>query len=123
LWSGAGRLPASPPGARQRPAAPGLPGAAAADEPGDLRALPSRKAGVMAEVLPQRHPRHTGTPLRGAVVVLTGAAGQIGRALVDALETAGSTVVGLDLAAACPEGDRRYVPCDITDERAVRTTV
>lgn len=61
--------------------------------------------------------------LRDAVVVVTGAAGQIGRRLVAALETAGATVVGLDLARACPVGDARYVACDITDESAVRTNI
>jgi short-subunit dehydrogenase len=66
--------------------------------------------------------RGGGTTLAGAVVVVTGAAGQIGRALVQALEQAGSTVVGLDLPKACPD-DPRYVPCDITDEDAVRSAV
>lgn len=37
---------------------------------------------------------------RGAVVVVTGAAGRIGRCLVAALEAAGATVVGLDDALA-----------------------
>jgi NAD(P)-dependent dehydrogenase (short-subunit alcohol dehydrogenase family) len=61
--------------------------------------------------------------LRGGVVVVTGAAGQIGRCLVAALERAGATVVGLDLARACPVGDRRYIACDITDEDAVRSSI
>lgn len=61
--------------------------------------------------------------LRGAVVVVTGAAGQIGRSLVAGLESAGATVVGLDLAQACPAGDQRYLACDITDEHAVRAGI
>jgi NAD(P)-dependent dehydrogenase (short-subunit alcohol dehydrogenase family) len=77
----------------------------------------------MAQDLIRLRTRRVGTPLRGAVVLLTGAAGQIGRALVDALGTAGSTVIGLDLPQACPEGDPRYLPCDITDEQAVHDTV
>lgn len=64
-----------------------------------------------------------GTPLPGAVVLVTGAAGQIGRALVEALDDVGATVVGVDLAGACPQGDQRYVPCDITDGQAVRDAV
>lgn len=63
-----------------------------------------------------------GTSLPGAVVLVTGAAGQIGRALVESLERAGSTVVGLDLPGACLE-DPRCVPCDITDQDAVRAAV
>ncbi|WP_157756692.1 SDR family oxidoreductase [Plantactinospora sp. KBS50] len=61
--------------------------------------------------------------LRGALVVVTGAAGRIGRCLVEALVSAGATVVGLDLARFCPPGDGRYLACDITDETAVRDTV
>jgi NAD(P)-dependent dehydrogenase (short-subunit alcohol dehydrogenase family) len=54
------------------------------------------------------------------VAVVTGAAGQIGRRLLADLESRGAVVVGLDLAAACPEGDPRFVPCDVTDDDAVR---
>lgn len=61
--------------------------------------------------------------LRGAVVVVTGAAGQIGQCLVTSLESAGATVVGLDLARSCPVGDARYVACDVTDEHAVRARI
>lgn len=60
---------------------------------------------------------------RGAVVVVTGAAGRIGRCLVAALEAAGATPVGLDLARSCPADDPRYLACDITDEDAVRATI
>ncbi|MFY1632855.1 SDR family NAD(P)-dependent oxidoreductase [Solwaraspora sp. WMMB335] len=61
--------------------------------------------------------------LRGAVVVVTGAAGRIGRCLVEELESAGATVVGLDLARSCPVGDARYLACDITEQDAVRTSI
>lgn len=57
------------------------------------------------------------------VVVITGAGGRIGRCLVVELERRGAVVVGLDLPAACPPGDRRYVPCDITDETQVRAAI
>lgn len=56
----------------------------------------------------------------GRVAVVTGAGGQIGRCLMADLEMGGATVVGLDLPGACPPGDTRYLPCDITDEGQVR---
>lgn len=56
----------------------------------------------------------------GAVAVVTGAGGQIGRSLMAELSSRGATAVGLDLRRACPEGDDRYLPCDITDEEQVR---
>jgi NAD(P)-dependent dehydrogenase (short-subunit alcohol dehydrogenase family) len=77
----------------------------------------------MAERLEQRRSGRVGISLPESVVVVTGAAGQIGRALVAALAAAGATVIGLDLPRACPEGDSRYVPCDITDQDAVRDTI
>ena len=52
----------------------------------------------------------------GAVVVVTGAGGQIGRALLDRLTDLGATAIGLDLPASCPPGDDRFLPCDLTDE-------
>lgn len=54
------------------------------------------------------------------VAVVTGAGGQIGRCLMTDLEKRGGTVMGLDLPAACPAGDPRYLPCDVTDEEQVR---
>ncbi len=55
----------------------------------------------------------------GAVVVVTGAGGRIGRVLMADLAARGADAVGLDLPAACPVDDARYVPCDITDEAQV----
>lgn len=55
----------------------------------------------------------------GRFAVVVGAGGQIGRHLMTDLEQRGATVVGLDLERACPPGDERYVPCDITDETQV----
>ncbi len=60
-----------------------------------------------------------GREYAGAVVVVTGAAGQIGRALLADLAGRGARTVGLDLRRACPADDERYVPCDITDEAEV----
>jgi NAD(P)-dependent dehydrogenase (short-subunit alcohol dehydrogenase family) len=54
------------------------------------------------------------------VVVVTGAAGNIGSRLMQRFEDAGYRAIGLDLPAACPPGDDRYVGCDITDEAGVR---
>ena len=59
----------------------------------------------------------------GDVAVVTGAGGQIGRALLERLTGAGATAVGLDLPAACPDGDDRFVACDLTDEGQVRAAV
>jgi NAD(P)-dependent dehydrogenase (short-subunit alcohol dehydrogenase family) len=59
----------------------------------------------------------------GDVAVVTGAGGQIGRAVLERLTAAGATVVGLDLPAACPDGDARFLPCDLTDEGQVRAVV
>ena len=56
------------------------------------------------------------------VAVVTGAAGQIGTSLLRSLEGEGWTVVGLDLPAACPPGDPRFLGVDITDVDAVRAT-
>jgi short-subunit dehydrogenase len=53
-----------------------------------------------------------------SVVLVTGAAGQIGRRLVARFAEAGYEVVGLDLAAS--DG---ILGCDITDPEAVRATV
>lgn len=55
------------------------------------------------------------------VAVVTGAAGQIGRAVLDELTAGGYRAIGLDLPAACPAGDERYHGIDLTDEAAVAT--
>lgn len=59
------------------------------------------------------------------VAVVTGAAGQIGRALLHVLDAEGWTVVGLDLPAALEQTGPDVVPADlisldITDDVAVR---
>ncbi|GAA1909657.1 hypothetical protein GCM10009716_19420 [Streptomyces sodiiphilus] len=54
------------------------------------------------------------------VVVVTGAAGGIGAALMRRFADSGRTVAGLDLPGACPPGDDRITGCDITDEEQVR---
>jgi NAD(P)-dependent dehydrogenase (short-subunit alcohol dehydrogenase family) len=59
----------------------------------------------------------------GAVAVVTGAGGQIGRAVLDRLTAGGAAAVGLDLPAACPAGDDRFLPCDLTDEEQVRAVL
>lgn len=64
--------------------------------------------------------RGPGSAVNGAVAVVTGAGGQIGRCLMADLEAGGAAVVGLDLPGATPEGDDRRVACDITDEARVR---
>jgi short-subunit dehydrogenase len=56
------------------------------------------------------------------VSVVTGAAGQIGRCLVDTLTARGYDVVGLDLPAACSD-DPRLRGCDITDDEQVAHVV
>lgn len=58
----------------------------------------------------------------GKFAVVVGAGGHIGRHLMADLEARGAAAVGLDLESACPEGDQRYVPCDITDEQQVSET-
>ena len=51
--------------------------------------------------------------------VVTGAGGQIGSAVLDALTDRGYMAHGLDLPTSCPDGDARYRPCDLTDDAAV----
>ncbi|MDO9457075.1 SDR family oxidoreductase [Nocardioides sp.] len=57
------------------------------------------------------------------VAVVTGAAGQIGRRLLDAFADQGYPVVGLDLPDALPAGDDRFVARDLTDAEQVRAVV
>jgi len=56
------------------------------------------------------------TELKGKVAVVTGAAGTMGRAVVDFLSEDGLTVHGLDVRGDC-------VRCDITDVASVRKTI
>ncbi|TYL45685.1 SDR family NAD(P)-dependent oxidoreductase [Nocardioides sp. BGMRC 2183] len=57
------------------------------------------------------------------VAVVTGAAGNIGRRILERLGDAGYLAVGLDLPAALPDGDPRFRGCDITDDAEVRRVV
>lgn len=51
------------------------------------------------------------------VAIVTGAGGQIGSLLLDALTARGYTAIGIDLPEACR--DDRYVGCDLTDDAQV----
>jgi NAD(P)-dependent dehydrogenase (short-subunit alcohol dehydrogenase family) len=53
-------------------------------------------------------------------VLITGAAGGIGSATVDALRAAGSEVIGLDLLA---DAERGVIACDVRDQTSVDTGV
>ncbi|MGP3533428.1 SDR family oxidoreductase [Microbacterium sp. RD1] len=57
--------------------------------------------------------------LDGKVVVVTGAAGAIGRAAVSALAGAGARVVGVDIATADDTGAEIFLTTDLTSEPAV----
>ncbi len=66
-----------------------------------------------------------GSPLEGQVVVVTGGARGIGRAIVDAFASAGCRGAVLDLVesdAALPDG-WRFWHCDVSVEDEVRTTM
>ncbi|HEU4353752.1 MAG TPA: SDR family NAD(P)-dependent oxidoreductase, partial [Burkholderiales bacterium] len=56
------------------------------------------------------------TELKGKTAVVTGAAGTMGRAVVDFLCQDGLTVHGLDLTGDC-------IRCDISDPAAVKRTI
>lgn len=57
------------------------------------------------------------------VAVVTGAAGSIGSRLMQRFAEDGWVVVGIDLPAACPPGDDRFLGCDLTAEADVRAAV
>ncbi|MEU9884003.1 SDR family oxidoreductase [Sphaerisporangium sp. NPDC051011] len=57
--------------------------------------------------------------LDGKVVVVTGAAGAIGRAAVAVFKREGATVVGVDLVEADDTGADDFVACDLTAEAQV----
>ena len=59
--------------------------------------------------------------LDGAVAVVTGAAGGIGRAIVFGLEAEGVRVVGVDIGEAADAGNCQH--CDVTDGEQVRGLV
>ena len=54
------------------------------------------------------------------VIVVTGAAGAIGRAAVDVFKREGATVVGVDLRHAEDTGADEFICCDLTMEDQVR---
>jgi NAD(P)-dependent dehydrogenase (short-subunit alcohol dehydrogenase family) len=58
--------------------------------------------------------------LEGKVVVVTGAAGAIGRAAITALKAEGAVVAGVDLRAADDTGADHFVTCDLTREDEVK---
>jgi NAD(P)-dependent dehydrogenase (short-subunit alcohol dehydrogenase family) len=58
--------------------------------------------------------------MKHKVVVVTGAAGAIGRAAVTILRREGATVVGVDLVEADDTGADQFVACDLTVEDQVR---
>lgn len=64
--------------------------------------------------------------LPGLVVVITGAAGSIGSALMSAVADAGGVPVGIDIPASITHDPRSPLPamhgCDITDEASVAAT-
>jgi len=58
--------------------------------------------------------------MENKVIVVTGAAGGIGRPSVQALKREGAAVVGVDLHFAHDTGADSFVACDLTDEAQVR---
>ena len=61
--------------------------------------------------------------MRGSVALVTGGAGGIGAAVVEALEEAGSRVAVLDRTAPEPREGRLFVDCDVTDAAGVEAAV
>lgn len=61
--------------------------------------------------------------MRGSVALVTGGAGGIGAAVVEALEEAGSRVAVLDRTAPELREGRLFVDCDVTDAAGVEAAV
>jgi NAD(P)-dependent dehydrogenase (short-subunit alcohol dehydrogenase family) len=62
-------------------------------------------------------------PVAGSRVIVTGAAGGLGRELTSALRAVGAEVVGVDLPGTELLARLRIVPCDLTDEVAGRRAI
>jgi rhamnose utilization protein RhaD (predicted bifunctional aldolase and dehydrogenase)/NAD(P)-dependent dehydrogenase (short-subunit alcohol dehydrogenase family) len=67
----------------------------------------------------------TPPPFQGKIALVTGAAGGIGKACVEALSSQGAVVVGLDIN---PEIEKNSdlnlgVACDVTDQKAIRKAI
>jgi 3-oxoacyl-[acyl-carrier protein] reductase len=61
--------------------------------------------------------------MSGQVAIVTGGAGSIGGAIADALAGAGHSVAVLDLQERDLGERARVFPCDVSDERSVRTAL
>ncbi|WP_432522266.1 GolD/DthD family dehydrogenase [Kineococcus sp. SYSU DK006] len=61
--------------------------------------------------------------MRGSVALVTGGAGGIGAAVVEALEEAGARVAVLDRTAPEPREGRLFADCDVTDAAGVEAAV
>ncbi len=72
-------------------------------------------------------PKGSQKPHLGKIAIVTGAAGGIGRAAMNALHQDGAVVVGLDLDPSITETMNAPgllgIECDLTDEAAIRTAV
>lgn len=61
--------------------------------------------------------------LEGRVAIVTGAAGRIGRSIVETLAARGASVVASDVRAGAIEGGALTVPADLSDLEQVRAIV
>ncbi len=98
----------------------------AAEQLGGYRPLPARQVfEVEYWELEQAKLRARGAalPLAGRVAVVSGAAGGIGRAVVDELLAAGAAVTGLDLAPTSDQPDYLGLQLDVRDSAAVEAAV